>query len=421
MAISKTEICYYAMYVICEVESNWNWGAVYYTDPITIGISQCYAYNAARLLNKLKDQAPDNYAKIAASLRADVESHDANSQWWTSRYLTQYEGNTWIEAAKDDVNHRIQEADTIEEYGKYIDILVNKGFSMDNPKPLIFAMSMWHQSPKSASRVISTAGGTATLDRIYQVCLNDSVLGKYRTRYNTNYNRLKAWDGVSAPPDFGQTGDVESGGDPGGIGVDANQIGYVLQVGDCLVIFGTGTYRNGVVCYPASGQRWVPGFNANGTDISGNTIGQGSATGSAGQQAVVSLYKSWEGRFVYSQAAGRLDPISSGYGDCSSTIWFAYKQATGVDVGTWTGAMASKGRLIAKGSGGTLPLSSMQLGDLVIFFSGSISKHVEMYTGPNELYGHGGGSNGSVKGPTRKDAQAYCAATSRTWQVRRYL
>ena len=35
-------ICYYAMYVIGEVESNWNWQSVNYNDPITIGMMQWY-------------------------------------------------------------------------------------------------------------------------------------------------------------------------------------------------------------------------------------------------------------------------------------------------------------------------------------------------------------------------------------------
>ena len=30
----------YAMYVIGEVESHWNWGSVNYSDPITLGMMQ---------------------------------------------------------------------------------------------------------------------------------------------------------------------------------------------------------------------------------------------------------------------------------------------------------------------------------------------------------------------------------------------
>ena len=59
---STRTICYYAMYVIGEVESNWNWTAVNYNDPITIGMMQWYGTRAAALLNRVKNEMPTAYA-----------------------------------------------------------------------------------------------------------------------------------------------------------------------------------------------------------------------------------------------------------------------------------------------------------------------------------------------------------------------
>lgn len=421
---STRTICYYAMYVIGEVESNWNWTAVNYNDPITIGMMQWYGTRAAALLNRVKNEMPTAYGQLAASLRSDIESHDAGSAWWTSRYLNRDEGNSIITVFQDEENHVIQENQAIADFEGYITTLENWGMSQSYPKPLIFAMSMYHQSPASAGQVIATAGGSADLDRIYGVCMNHGVLGQYRNRYNTVYQRLKDWDGESNPPDFGQSGDVDTtpGGNKPGIDTEASKLGYIIQNGDTLILYGKDEYEKGVIFYPASGQVWINGYNANGTDIGGGNEGGGSESGSEAQNAICELYRSWLDRFAYSQGAGRLDPISSGYGDCSSTVWFAYQQVAGIDVGTWTGAMAGKGTKIASGySGDNLPIEDMEPADLVLImwngWNGSFD-HVELYMGNNELWGHGGPDYGPDQ--TTTDARNY-PRYMYYWEVRRYL
>lgn len=421
---STRTICYYAMYVIGEVESNWNWTAVNYNDPITIGMMQWYGTRAAALLNRVKNEMPTAYGQLASSLRSDIESHDAGSTWWTSRYLNRDEGNSIITVFQDEENHVIQENQAIADFEGYITTLENWGMSQSYPKPLIFAMSMYHQSPASAGQVIATAGGSADLDRIYGVCMNHGVLGQYRNRYNTVYQRLKDWDGESNPPDFGQSGDVDTtpGGNEPGISTEESKLGYIIQRGNLLILYGKGEYAKGVTFYPAGTQKWINGYNANGTDIGGGNEGGGSESGSEAQNAICELYRSWLDRFAYSQGAGRLDPISSGYGDCSSTIWFAYQQVAGIDVGTWTGAMAGKGTKIAGGySGDNLPIEDMQPADLVLImwngWNGSFD-HVELYMGNNELWGHGGPGYGPDQ--TTTDARNY-PRYMYYWEVRRYL
>lgn len=417
-------ICYYAMYVIGEVESNWNWTAVNYNDPITIGMMQWYGTRAAALLNRVKNEMPTAYGQLAASLRSDIESHDAGSAWWTSRYLNRDEGNSIISVFQEKENHVIQENQAIADFEGYISTLEGWGMSQSYPKPLIFAMSMYHQSPASAGQVIATAGGSADLDRIYTVCMNHGVLGQYRNRYNTVHQRLKDWDGESNPPDFGQSGDVDTtpGGNNPGISTETSKLGYIIQNGDMLILYGRDEYAKGVVFYPASGQMWVNGYNADGTEIEGGNEGGGTETGSEAQNAICNLYRSWENKFAYSQGAGRLDPISSGYGDCSSTVWFAYQQVASIDVGTWTGAMAGKGTKVASGySGDNLPIEDMQPADLVlIMFTGYNSSfdHVELYMGNNELWGHSGPGNGPNQ--TATDARNY-PRNMYYWEVRRYL
>lgn len=421
---STRTICYYAMYVIGEVESNWDWTSVNYNDPITIGMMQWYGTRAAALLNRVKDEMPAAYVQLASSLRSDLESHVASAGYWDTRYLTKAEGNSIITVFKEEQNHVIQENQAIADFEGYIATLEGWGMSQSYPKPLIFAMSMYHQSPASAGQVIATAGGSADLDRIYGVCMNHGVLGRYRNRYNTVYQRLKDWDGESNPPDFGQSGDVDTtpGGNNPGISTEESKLGYIIQNGDTLILYGRDEYAKGVIFYPASGQTWINGYNANGTDIGGGNEGGGSESGSEAQNAICELYRSWLDRFAYSQGAGRLDPISSGYGDCSSTVWFAYQQVAGIDVGTWTGAMAGKGTKIASGySGDNLPIEDMKPADLVLImwngWNGSFD-HVELYMGNNELWGHGGPDYGPDQ--TTTDARNY-PRYMYYWEVRRYL
>lgn len=413
----KYTVAYYAMYVIAETESNWNWQSIYYEDPITIGIMQWYGVRAAALLLRFQFEQPSLYAQLASSLRADLGAHSASDTYWNSRNLNQNEGDTIQSIFATSEAHTIQEEQAISDLGAYIDRFLNIGFSLDNPKPLIFAMSMYHQSPVACNRVVATAGANATLERIYQVCLNDKTLGLYKNRYTTNFNRLNAWDGVSMPPDFGQNGGVsESGGNNAGISATSIQLSHILEQGNTLVLFGN-TFPEGVVFYPACGNRWVCGTDTGGVQITGGNTGGGTSTN---VQSVVDLYLSWVGRFVYSQGDGRLTPLSSGYGDCSSTIWAAYHDAMGIDIGTWTGAQENKGVLIAEGHGATLPLNQMAAGDLILYWKWNLlpSYHVEMYIGDNKLCGHGGPG----LGPTIKEnAQTWSAQDKWSkWQVRRY-
>lgn len=418
-------ICYYAMYVIGEVESNWDWTSINYNDPITIGMMQWYGTRAAGLLNRVKDEMPSEYPTLAASLRASLEANPQTSRYWTSRYLTREEGNSIITVFQQTENHVIQENQAIADFEGYIATLESWGMSQANPKPLIFAMSMYHQSPARAGQVVALCGGSADLDLIYTSCLNDAVLGQYRNRYNTVYNRLKAWDGESAPPDFGQSGDIDTtpGGNPSGGTQTESKLTHIIQSGDNLVVYGREEYANGVIFYKGPGGFWYVGHNAEGAPIEGGNTGGGSETGSEAQNAICQLYMSWVDRFAYSQAAGRLDPVTSGYGDCSSTIWAAYQQIAGVDVGTWTGAMAGKGTLIASGgSSDPLPVASMQPADLVLITwpGGNMASfdHVELYVGNNTLWGHGGPDNGPDQ--TTANAAAYSQYFQR-WEVRRYL
>ena len=98
----------YAIYVTCEVESGFDWGSVYFEDPITIGITQCYAYNAKRLLKRCRESDPGWSTFAAAAPRLANALDNVSDEGWTQIYITQAEANAWVEMSQSDENHAIQ-------------------------------------------------------------------------------------------------------------------------------------------------------------------------------------------------------------------------------------------------------------------------------------------------------------------------
>lgn len=122
--------------------------------------------------------------------------------------------------------------------------------------------------------------------------------------------------------------------------------------------------------------------------------------------AVVNTVKSREMKNQYTNGDRRTD-VAHGWSDCSSLVWWAYKQI-GMDIGNYTGDQIEKGTWVTKG--GKYPdVSKMLPGDLVFFRDKNYNGrpyndgHVEMYIGGQSLMGHGSGI-----GPKVRDIREYC-------------
>lgn len=421
---TRENSCLYAMYVIGQVESNHNWAAVNRNDPITLGMMQWYGQRAALLIQKCADKDPTGYEqfKTAASKLAAAVEANHGWDWWTSYYVNDEEALAWAAWAERDENHVAQQEQWFENYSGYVDTLSAWGLSEERPQVLIYAMSMYHQSPAQCGKVIASCGGMATLATMHATCLNDGVLGIYKNRYNTVYQLLNDWDGESAPPDFGQVDTPITGGDSEPIERPSAPISYVMQRDGLMYVMGMDGYPNGVVCYKSGPNIWTPGLDtAGGEENPGTTTGGGDDTGGDAADRVCQWMIDHEGQFAYSNGPGRLDPPASGVGDCSSTCWYAYHVITGIDVGNHTTVMMNKGKLIESGDGRSYP-SDLRKGDLILFAWYDYTwrfDHVEMYIGDGKLSGHGGPGNG----PTTKNARNYIMQWPLVakWEVRRYL
>ncbi|QHJ77226.1 MAG: hypothetical protein [Bacteriophage sp.] len=410
----------YAMYVIGKVESNNNWSSVNFHDPITIGMMQWYGTRAYGLLNRGRSADPtgwSNFKNSANSLASQVESNSAN---WNLRYLTQSEGNAWIEWSKRVENHAFQQAQWEEDYHDYSGVCDRYGFPASNVKERIFFMSMYHQSPVSAFRVIGSVSSTANINLLHSAALNDQVLGNYKNRYNTVYDLLKNWDGQSAPPDFGQSGDVDSspGGNAPTISGTSDKTAWIHVKQNTIYLHDNGKIRT---FYPSSAQNYIEKFNQGTPVDNNNQTEHGSDTGSGSSSKVVEWVKARIGKYDYSQGPGRLNPDSTGYTDCSGLWWRAYMDVTGVDVGTYTGAMAQKGTLIADSNNTTIQeaISKVKSGDLLLLGKRPIFDHVEGFVsdGQAQTLSHGGPG----KGPNYQNAIEEIPYFNNSWQIRRYV
>lgn len=131
----------------------------------------------------------------------------------------------------------------------------------------------------------------------------------------------------------------------------------------------------------------------------------------------VTLMKSRAGRNSYTNGSKRQyffgypNEGDNGYSDCSSAVREAIRRAAGIYIGSNTDAQIrnyKKGILVENTSADYPDERKLKPGDC-LYFKGNNNHvkqvgHVEMYTGPNECWGHGSGI-----GPTKKDLRKYCA------------
>lgn len=417
----------YAMYVIGKVESGHNWASVNYADPITIGMLQWYGTRAAALLDRLKGEQPDDYAKLSESLRSSLDAHAAAETWWTTRYLTRAEGESWAACAESDGNHAVQQTQFFEDMAAYEQVFEGWGMASPDPRCVVYVASMYHQGPRYAGQVVTGVGVNAGLDRLHRACLNNGVLGVYKNRYNTVYGLLKDWDGASAPPDFGQVDMSESestnpSASSTGTTAQASGIRCIQTAGSDLLV--RMTDGSSYLCYEDHGL-WRPRSTSSAPANPTNGTGTGESAASGDFSKMIQLWYDHEKEFAYGQGPGRLTPLTSGYTDCSACIWWAINEVRpdlAKGIGTWTGALMNCGTEIARGANGArIPTDKLKPGDIVLcnwkvsnynFADGH--SHVEWYVGNGDVWGAGSAPCPKDNG----DVNAYMSK-AKCWMVRR--
>lgn len=127
---------------------------------------------------------------------------------------------------------------------------------------------------------------------------------------------------------------------------------------------------------------------------------------------VVELMKSLEDKNTFSQSTRYRLRVGHGYGDSASTVQYIYREALGINIGTYivsqfTSVMGQDVDMAGKHK--YIPdEDKLKPGDLLYFKSKEKKNpyqvgHVEMYLGDNTLMGHVYGV-----GPTKKNMVAFC-------------
>lgn len=396
----------FCFYVIATVETGCNWGGVNQHDPITLGITQWYGQNAWRLMDALRTEAAESYAKLSDRLRALCEGGAQTWGYWNGIYLTDNDAQSFVNSAQDEDNHRVQEqlfySDLFDDNGNYARI---QGWGIDDdPKRGIFYLAMYHQTPAVAGNCAAQLGN-ASIESLRDWCLATRPFASYPNRYSKIYELLSGWDGVSDPPDFGQTGTVVPGGDDPTPGINASdlqsQISYIQIVGNQLCVFGKMDRTNKLLCRPTGKGIWIPCGGSNiqnpaggSSDPSGGTVPPASADDPADFPAMRQLWIDNENKWSYGQGGGRLNPEVSGYSDCSAMIYWAQHKATNGKydwIGTYGGAMDANCTHVYTCPSGdwSLPLDQLRPGDIISFNYKAGGGHVEWYFGNGVLWGAG--------------------------------
>lgn len=411
----------FSEYAIAGVETDWDYAGVYLVDAITIGITQWYAYNAKRLLDRLRDEVPNSYAKVSQRIRDAVENHaESESSFWESFYLTNDDAQSWKDAVQVEGNTACQDKqymiDAFEGDNCYYAILERWGVNMNNVKPAIMWMAQYHQSPKSMLRVLRNIGGDRSLEDVRDGMLNDSIFSNYPNRINRLYDMLSEWDGESAPPDFGQSS-VTVGENPDTSMQLASAIKYIQALNNQdLLVVGTMNTGSKLICRNNGHGMWIPIRNTNAPNApsGGGYVGEGDpADFPAMRQLWIDNAEKWS----YSQAAGRLNPPQSGYSDCSACIWWAANAATNNKynwLGTSTHTMLTTTKQVndAVNADFSINADKLQPGDLIIMGGNGRSQHVDWYFGEGVVW-----SAGSAPLPHHRsdDVSSYLKGSSYGW------
>jgi len=392
-----------AIKAIGTVESGLNYRSINYNDPITVGFMQWFGTRAAGLLGRIRAENPGSWVGVPASLTTALDTYPASDGYWPDRYLSREEGEPLRDVLNQ--NKAIQNGQAITDMEAYKVSAIRAGMNPDtNTDAVIFFFSMYHQSPRRALGVVASAGPNSSLDRLLAVCLNEPVLGQYRTRYTTVASIIRSGDtsGIGDVPDDPTDDGELPGGDTGGTGLTppGGTVRYVSQVGDSLHIkFADGHTLTAV---PNGRGYWIPSKDGTlGAPVPSVPDAENPNPGAPAselQNKLVEFVTSRIGRYAYSQGPSRLTPEANMYTDCSALMYYTFQSVMGKNIGTYTGNQWDKGTLVAKGSN-TVDESLLQPGDLIFYnWTGGRSTvdHVEMYIGNAKTCGHGGPMNGPI-------------------------
>ena len=413
-------------YVLGAVESDWDWGAVYRNDPITLGMWQFYAYEACDLLKMMKGYYPESFELLSDRLKTfynENPDRGDDSGPWTNYWMTDEDETAFRESAKTEGNQQAQLTLISQQIGTKMSAIQNWGAGwvdgfdhVGDKASMIFLETIYHQSPQACLNVISSLPWKFTIDDVYNIVLNDEIVGKYVNRQNEVYqlltSNLDKINNDDAPPeDYGVVSDPSTGGGASpGVSQSQTNLNHIKRVGDSLWLY----YNDGSIVqfYKNGGEVWFPSRSSttpsagqNDLPSSGNRNYPKATTEEL--QSLIDYAISWEGKLQYVYGgSGRLEWQTSGVTDCSGFVWGLFNHQFGVDIGTYTVPQADNSAAFTEVYNGAYPPpeDQMQPADLIFYsfpsqgthsYRGYTCDHVELYLGNATTIGMRGGTGPS--------------------------
>lgn len=387
------------------VEAGMQWDILGQADVpprLAVGLAQWTDDRGAAILMRIAKAHNINLATRCPTLGPTIVAHPGTDGYWSGRAV--YNGRAELKPVLREGKAE-QQKQMIEDYqSQYIPWLTARGYDNNtNTQACIFLGACVHHGGAAgyATAVARNAGRNASLEAVYRAALNNGIGGRYRTRQDTLYRIIKAWDtsGVnySSGSDSEDNTTTEARPSVGSeVTVPLRRIKYgevhgsqmLMRMSDQTVVTlvknpqGLWTVLNDpgkdAVVHVADGEI----VNQSRSNASGST---GSAKSLAdAERKLENWFKQREHRFSYRQARpSGLDPDHSGHTDCSGCVAAAYRDAVGIPVsrvGTWTGEQANRGNVVYDGPKSGVPWDKCKYGDLFIYgYNRGNTHHVAMF------------------------------------------
>lgn len=235
-----------AVKVIGTVETNLDYSAINFNDPITVGVAQWFGTRAAALLAMIKTTNAVNWYGVDASIDTQITDIASTDAFWNTRYLTASEGNSLMGALSRSVSQ--QNAQLITDLNAYKTHAASLGMDPDaDTAAMIMFFTAYHQGPAYADAAFAAAAGTPhpSLVQMRDAILANAVLGQYGRRYQIAYDLINAGSttGTTPPP-------------PPPPVVPNGNAQLIQANGDNLIL----SFQNGerVFYYPSGRGQWIP-------------------------------------------------------------------------------------------------------------------------------------------------------------------
>lgn len=390
-------------YIIAHVETDFTWNLIETSPHMGIGIYQASNEESWELLHKLVTEYPEHEKYFDSDFLATFKT----GKKWGRKIFTNSQCQQ-IRKALSTTNSRKVQMELFNNFAKRY-IKVAKRYGIRNNKGSIFALTIYHQSPRAFFQVYN-AVGNGSYKNWYRGAINNGIVGKYKTRQNKVKSDLEKWDGKSYK-NFGQGGvggslsdkdweaddigdDNPNNGNPSGTYADTVTklgISYIKKVGKELWLQLDKTNDNQIIRFYKTGTGIYLPFH-NSTNVSGKTedeiIQQAPTDGNQLDKKsdditdkIIATMKSFEGKVSYTQAQGARMSPQRGTADCSGLVWYCYHKH-GYNIGTYTGTQRNNGKQIHGGRCSSWKSSfedDLKPADIIVMKHDSGGGHVEMY------------------------------------------